>query len=166
MTKHGYSPRATASLPSPKFNTPTPPLHDDIISTIATFPTSPHLTDKQGPSTPVELTSGFHLLGHPVGSTSFGCEFYNTCFTMVKSHITHMTTAIMDTQMQLWLFNQCIINKIPPSYPQIYSTTSLQMTIAHPGRTGMDHFPPWLMILFKLSLHASSTSPTSHITPS
>jgi hypothetical protein len=58
-----------------------------IFSKVAIFSTTPHPTYKNGPTTPVELTTGFRLLGHPIGTTLFARDFFQTFLTMVNSNI-------------------------------------------------------------------------------
>ena len=52
----------------PLLHTVNPTLATSISTTIAEFSTRPHPTDKSAPPLPVELTTGFRLLGQPVGS--------------------------------------------------------------------------------------------------
>ena len=61
--------------PLPLLHTINPTLSTAISTTIAEFSTRPHPTDKSAPAIPVELTTGFRLLGHPVGSSTFATEF-------------------------------------------------------------------------------------------
>ena len=64
-------------------------------------------------STPMELTTGFRLLGTPVGSTDFAHQFYTEQLEVVRKGLTSMTEAITDTQTRLKLFSTCIIQKLP-----------------------------------------------------
>ena len=64
-------------------------------------------------STPVELTTGFRLLGTPVGSKEFASRFYREQLEGVRKGLTSMSQAITDTQTRLKLFSTCIIQKLP-----------------------------------------------------
>jgi hypothetical protein len=88
-------------------------LATEIIDTIARFSAEPHQTSPSEPPTPVELLSGFRLLGHPVGSPYFAREFFTTCLRTVTSNLDSIHSSIDDEQTKLRLFSQCIIQKIP-----------------------------------------------------
>jgi hypothetical protein len=68
----------------PLLHTTNPPLAQSITNTIAEFSTKPHPTNKSAPVLLVELTTGFRLLGQPVGSTTFAKEFLSFCVTAIK----------------------------------------------------------------------------------
>jgi hypothetical protein len=53
-----------------------PTLGQSISTTIATFSNEPDPSNSTS-TRPVELTSGFRLLGHPVGSASFASSFFD-----------------------------------------------------------------------------------------
>jgi hypothetical protein len=97
----------------PLLHTVNPTLATSISATIAEFSTRPHPTDKSAPPLPVELTTGFRLLGQPVGSASFATTFFSSCISNVKENISSLTTSITDEQTQLRLFSQCLIQKLP-----------------------------------------------------
>jgi hypothetical protein len=90
-----------------------PTLATSLSNTIARFSTGPHPTDNSAPSIPVELTTGFRLLGHPVGSSDFAATFFSARITDIKECITSLNTSIDDQQTKLKLFSQYIIQKIP-----------------------------------------------------
>ena len=90
-----------------------PQLALSISNSIASFSTTPHPTDKTAPDIPVELTTGFRLLGQPVGSATFATEFFDHRIDDVKKNITSLLDNITDQQTRLRLFSQCIIQKLP-----------------------------------------------------
>jgi hypothetical protein len=90
-----------------------PSLGLSIKQSITTFSNTPNPLDPTGPPLPVELTSGFHLLGHLVGSVPFAQDFFTTCLTTINRCITSLSDSISDNQTRLHLFSQCIIQKIP-----------------------------------------------------
>ena len=99
--------------PIPELYATNPSLATQITNTIARFSTDPHPTDRSLPPLPVELLSGFRLLGHPVGSASFAREFFTTCLAAVESDIASINDTIDDDQTKLRLFTQCTLQKIP-----------------------------------------------------
>ena len=90
-----------------------PQLALSISNSIASFSTTPHPTNKTAPDIPVELTTGFRLLGQPVGSATFATEFFDHRIDDVKKNITSLLDNITDQQTRLRLFSQCIIQKLP-----------------------------------------------------
>jgi hypothetical protein len=66
-----------------------------------------------GPPLPAELTTGFRLLGSPVGYPAFAREYLNTQLIDIQTCITTMSIAITDQHTKLRLFSQCLIQKIP-----------------------------------------------------
>jgi hypothetical protein len=64
-------------------------------------------------TSPVELTSGFRLLGTPVGSQAFAREYYFAQIETVSTSLSSMLNAITDTQTRLKLFAQCTSQKLP-----------------------------------------------------
>jgi hypothetical protein len=99
--------------PLPLLHTINLTLSTAISTTIAEFSTCPHPTDKSAPAIPVELTTGFRLLGHPVGSSTFATKFFTAQVDNIKECITSMTHSITDEQTQLHLFSQCLLQKLP-----------------------------------------------------
>jgi len=77
------------------------------------FSTTPHPTNKTAPEIPVELTTGFRLLGQPIGSATFASDFFDRRIDGVKKIITSLLDNITDQQTRLRLFSQCIIQKLP-----------------------------------------------------
>jgi hypothetical protein len=55
-----------------------------ISNSISPFSTTPHPTDKTAPGIPAELTTGFRLLGQPVGSATFASDFFDRRIDDVK----------------------------------------------------------------------------------
>jgi hypothetical protein len=72
-----------------------------IAKTIATFLTTPHPTDTVAPAIPVELTHGFRLIGHPVGSSTFANEFFTKCISVIKKCIISLNNSISNQQTKL-----------------------------------------------------------------
>jgi hypothetical protein len=68
----------------PALTTHDPQLALSISNSIASFSTTPHPTKKTAPDIPVELTTGFRLLGQPVGSATFATEFFDRRIDDVK----------------------------------------------------------------------------------
>ncbi len=99
--------------PLPLLHTINPTLSTAISTTIAEFSTRPHPTDKSAPAIPVKLTTGFRLLGHPVGSSTFATKFFTAQVNNIKECITSMLHSITDEQTQLRLFSQCLLQKLP-----------------------------------------------------
>ena len=99
--------------PLPTLQHTNPRLATEVLNTIARFSAEPHPTSPSDPPTPVELLSGFRLLGHPVGSASFARDFFTTCLRTVESNVESIHNSIDDDQTKLRLFSQCIIQKIP-----------------------------------------------------
>ena len=71
---------------------PTLTIHDPLLAqslstSIASFSTTPHPTNKSAPDIPVELTTGFRLLGQPVGSATFASKFFHRRIDDVKKNI-------------------------------------------------------------------------------
>ena len=87
-----------------------PPLADILRRTIERYSVE---TNADNTTTPIELTSGFRVLGTPVGSKEFAREFYIDQLTNVRAGISSMTDVILDTQTKLKLFSNCIIQKLP-----------------------------------------------------
>jgi hypothetical protein len=97
----------------PTLTTQAPPLARSLSTSIASFSTTPHPTNKTAPDIPVELTSGFRLLGKLVGSATFASNFFDLCIADVRRNITSLFENISSQQNRLRLFSQCIIQKLP-----------------------------------------------------
>ena len=76
----------------PAITTHNPQLARLISNSIASFSTTPHPTDKTAPDIPVELTTGFRLLGQPVGSATFATEFFDRRINDVKKTLPRYST--------------------------------------------------------------------------
>jgi hypothetical protein len=59
-----------------------------LSTSIASFSTTPHPTYKTAPNIPVELTTGFRLLGQPVGSANFASDFFACRINDIKKYTT------------------------------------------------------------------------------
>jgi hypothetical protein len=88
-------------------------LASSISNTIAKYSLQPNKSDPSAPPIPTELTTGFRLLGSPVGSPTFTQDFFNDQLSDVQNFITLLSTAITDPQTKLRLFTQCLIQKLP-----------------------------------------------------
>jgi hypothetical protein len=113
MAKTRILTSCNGTSPLPLISASNPELGLSIANMIATFSTTPHPTDTTTPAIPVELTHGFRLLGHPVGSATFANEFFIKCISVVNKCIISLNNSISDQQTKLRLFTQCIIQKIP-----------------------------------------------------
>ena len=94
----------------PDIQAANPNLAKDIEHTIAKYSTKP---SPNGPNIPVELTSGFRLLGSPIGSTTFANEFFDDQLKEMERTAHSISTHIPDLHTRLKLFTQCITQKIP-----------------------------------------------------
>jgi hypothetical protein len=97
----------------PTLTTHNPSLACSLSTSIASFSTTPNPTDKTAPDIPVEFTTGFRLLGQPIGSATFASDFFACCIDDVKKNITSLLDNITNQQTCLRLFSQCIIQKLP-----------------------------------------------------
>ena len=100
------------SSPIKRITSINPSLGRSITTTIATFSNEPDPADTSS-TRPVELTSGFRLLGHPVGSASFASSFFAKCTDTVKKCVDTLSTSISDPQTRLRIFSSCLLQKIP-----------------------------------------------------
>jgi hypothetical protein len=97
------NPMETRILTSTSGHSPIPDLHyinptlaTTISDTISKYSTRPNDVDIIGPPLPAELTTGFCLLGSPVGSPVFAREYFNTQLINIQACITTMSNAITD----------------------------------------------------------------------
>jgi hypothetical protein len=81
------------SSPLPDLHQLNPTLATSIFDTIFRYSTKTNGIDILGPSLPAELTTGFRLLGSPVGSPAL--EYFNTQLLDIQTCITTMSTTIM-----------------------------------------------------------------------
>jgi hypothetical protein len=88
-------------------------LANAILATTAEFSTRLYPTNKSAHPLPVELTTGFHLLGHPVESHTFAEEIFSSRINNVIDCITSLSHNITDKQTKLKLFSQCLLQKLP-----------------------------------------------------
>jgi hypothetical protein len=108
-------------------------LATSLSTSIATFSTTPHPTNKTAPVIPIELTTGFRLLGHHVGSANFASEFVDCHVAIGKKNITSLLDNLSYQQTRLYLFSQCIIQKLPHL---LSSDVLFHLPTKHPD-------PPW-----------------------
>ena len=94
-------------------STHNPPLAHSLSTFIASFSTTPYPTNKTAPDIPVELNTGFRLLGQPVGSAIFASDFFACNIDDIKKNITSLLDNIIDQQTSLRHYSQCIIQKLP-----------------------------------------------------
>jgi len=87
------------------------------MNTIAEFSMEPHPTNKSAPSIPVELTTGFRLLGQLAGSPTFATEFLSSCVVAVKESLASLSTSITDEQTKLSLFSHSLLQRLPHLVP-------------------------------------------------
>jgi hypothetical protein len=86
---NGTSPLAHITDANPSFGL-------SITQVIATFSNTPNPLDPTGPPLPVKLTSGFCLLGHPVGLASFAQDIFTTCLPTANRCIASLSDSIFD----------------------------------------------------------------------
>jgi hypothetical protein len=94
----------------PHLQTTNPHLANDLTATLQKYSIQqlPHNATK-----PIELTTGFCLLGTPVSSHTFADNFYDNRLTEIFSSLDPLEQAIPDIHTRLKLFNQCILQKLP-----------------------------------------------------
>jgi hypothetical protein len=97
----------------PTLTTHNPSMARSLSTLIASFSTTPHPTNKAAPDFPVELITGFRLLGQPIGPATFASNFFARRIDNVKKNITSLLDNITHQQTRLRLFSQCIIQKLP-----------------------------------------------------
>ena len=114
------NPIKTRILTSTSGHSPIPDLHHinptlttSISDAISRYSTRPNDVNIIGPPLPAELTTGFCLLGSPVGYPAFAREYLNTQLIDIQTCITTMSIAITDRHTKLRLFSQSLIQKIP-----------------------------------------------------
>lgn len=89
-----------------------PHLAKDVWRTIETYSTSPG-ANAGAPPEPVEVTSGWRLLGTPVGSAKFAESFFQEKLDEVSRQTTLLHHKVPDLQTRLRLFSQCVLQKLP-----------------------------------------------------
>jgi len=64
---------------------------------------------------PVEIATGFRLMGQPVGvgSPTFATEFLSSRVMAIKESLTSLSTSITDKQTKLRLFSQSLLQCLP-----------------------------------------------------
>jgi hypothetical protein len=100
------------------FHSPSPPHNQPHLSRIhheynsGILNTTPP-NQQTAPSLSVELTTGFRLLGQPVGSLTFATTFLSSRVEAVKESLRSLLTSITDEQTKLRLFSQCLLQRLP-----------------------------------------------------
>ncbi len=145
--------------PLPLLHTINPTLSTAISTTIAEFSTRPHPTDKSAPAIPVKLTTGFRLLGHLVGSSTFATKFFTAQVNNVKECITSMTHSITDNKPNSASSPNAFCRNSPTSLRPTSSTTSPRtiQTLTGNNRTDHSHLP------LKISLRSFSPLSLPHL---
>ena len=87
-------------------------LHSDVAWTIANFSKQKGATP-DAPDRPVELTSGFRLLGTPVGSSEYTASFFDDQLQSLRADIDSLHANIADLHTRLKLFAQCTAQRLP-----------------------------------------------------
>ena len=90
-----------------------PTLAAEVEATLREYSVEKNTADPEGPPSMVELTSGFRLLGTPVGSPEFAEEFFEEQLKEVRRNIASLHAGVPDLQTRLRMFTQCIIQKLP-----------------------------------------------------
>jgi hypothetical protein len=120
----------------PTLTTHDPPLAHSLSTSIASFSTTPHPTNKTAPDIPVELTSaGLRLLGQPAGSATFASDFFDRHIADVRRNITSLLENISNQQTCLQLFSQCIMQKLPHL---LSADVLFHLPTDHPDHTAPD----------------------------
>lgn len=86
-----------------------PLLAQEIQETINTYSIEKSTSGPIG----IELTSGFRLLGTPVGSPEFANAFLLESLEQAKKQYAKITTDVSDLQTRLKLFHSCTLQKLP-----------------------------------------------------
>ncbi len=94
----------------PQLQITNPLLANDLTTTLATYSIQ---QSSNTTATPTELTSGFRLLGTPVGSHTFANIFDDKHLTEIFSSLDPLEQAIPDIHTRFKIFNQCILQKLP-----------------------------------------------------
>ena len=120
-----------------------PSLVESLSTSIKIVSTSPHPTNNTLPNIPIELTTGFRLLGHPVSSLS------GLCLRLLRSpYHRRQEKHHITSRPYLWLANSAAsafamhppktTSPSPPPYSFIYPLN----TLTHPGENGTTHSLP------------------------
>jgi hypothetical protein len=65
-----------------------------------------------GNPTPVEVTDGLHVLGAPIGSTTFAQDFMQTILNNAINDSQKLLSGLDDSQTMMRLFSTCTVHKI------------------------------------------------------
>jgi hypothetical protein len=128
-----------------------PKLGLSIANTIATFLTTPHPTDTTAPAIPVELTHGFCLIEHPVGSTTFANKFFTKCISVIKNASFLSTTPSLTNKQSLVSSSNASSRRSHTSSHLTCFTTYQPTTLTPLGRSGMAHSQTLLTRSYNLS---------------
>ena len=101
-----------------------------IVSTSVTRAVQTYSVGKQGEM--VEITTGIHLLGAPVGSHTFVEAFLLEAMDRTRTDSVKLHAKITDLQTRLRLFKQCVIEQLPHFLGnEVLHTTPLDYDALH-----------------------------------
>jgi hypothetical protein len=140
---------------------PTLTIHDPFLAqslstSIASFSVTPHPTNKSAPDIPVELTTGFRLLGQPIGSAIFASEFFHRRIDDVKNRYLPYSTMSPTNKPASVSCPTALYKNYHTSSLRTSSFTYLLTILTRPRKTGMAYLPPPLILSSKHSLLHSS----------
>jgi hypothetical protein len=127
-----------------------------ISNSIASFSTTPHPTEKTAPDIPVELTTGFRLLGQPVGSATFATEFFDRRINDVKKTLPRYSTTSLTNKPTSASSPSASYKYYPISYLRTFYIIYQPTILTHPGKNGTAHSPPTQTLSSKHSSPRSS----------
>jgi hypothetical protein len=102
----------SGTSPIPMLKKVNPSLADDVTRAITLYSTKSNKHNPQNP-TPVELLTGFRLLGTPVGSPDFAISFINEKLQEIQQQTQSIHNAIHDPQTRYKIFVDCTLQKLP-----------------------------------------------------
>ena len=126
----------------PALTTHDPPLAHSISNSISQFLTTPHPTDKTAPDISVELTTGFRLLGQPVGSATFAPDFFDRRIDDVKKISLHYSKISPTNKPTMDSSPNASYKNNPIYYLQMFSFIYQPTTQTHLWKNGTAHSPP------------------------
>ena len=88
-----------------------------------------------GTTTPYEVTKGLHILGVPIGSSSFCKDFIKEQVHKMRSDADLILTVLDDPQTQLQLFKTCTTHKLTHLY--------LSLSVFPAFKSWAFHFQTW-----------------------
>ena len=136
-----------------------------IASTSVTRVVQIYSVGKQGEM--VEITTGIHLLGAPVGSQAFAEAFLLEAMDRTRTDSNKLHEKITGLQIRLRLFEQCVIEQLPHLLGnEVLHNAPLSTTMTSTGKNGKVYSQCALTTLYPLSAATSSTWITLPHTPS